>query len=239
MKITIENNNEKKTVDLYSAEGLDMITDLYVKSSCHHRIMYEPTWLGIPIIQYAEDVVMLQELIWKIRPDVIIETGVAHGGTAILYSSMLELIGKGRVIGVDIEIRKYNRLAINCHPLSKRITLIEGSSIDENIINTVKKSIKENEKVLVTLDSNHSYEHVKKELELYSTMVTPGSYLVAMDGAQAHVWDIPNGKSEWENDNPLRAIEDFVKKNKNFEIDENYTRLRITSNPKGFLKKIG
>jgi cephalosporin hydroxylase len=239
MKITVEDNNDKKTVDLYSAEGLDILTDLYIKSSCHHRIMYEPTWLGIPIIQYAEDVVMLQELIWKIKPDVIIETGVAHGGTAILYSSILELLGAGRVIGIDIDIRKHNRLAINSHPLSKRITLIEGSSIDENIFNTVKKSIKENEKVLVTLDSNHSYEHVKNELEIYSTMVTPGSYLVAMDGAQAQVWDIPNGKREWEKDNPLRAIEDFVKKNKNFEIDEYYTRLRITSNPKGFLKKIG
>lgn len=109
MKITVEDNNDKKTVDLYSAEGLDILTDLYIKSSCHHRIMYEPTWLGIPIIQYAEDVVMLQELIWKIKPDVIIETGVAHGGTAILYSSILELLGAGRVIGIDIDTERHEQ----------------------------------------------------------------------------------------------------------------------------------
>jgi len=239
MKITIKNDKKTKEIDIYSKEGFSLLTELWIKSSCHHRVMYESTWLGIPIIQYAEDIVMMQELIWKIRPDVIVETGVAHGGSAILYASILELIGKGKVIGIDIEIRKYNKVAINSHPMSKRITLIEGSSVDKNIAKEVGKSLQKQDKVLVVLDSNHSYEHVLREMELYSGMVSPDSYLVVMDGAQGMVWDIPNGKPEWKDDNPLRAIEKFIKKHNDFVVDDYYTRIRITSNPRGFLRKIG
>jgi len=237
MMVKITTDDMGKDIDIYSEEGFELLTELWIKSSCEHKIMYEPTWLGIPIIQYAEDVVMMQELIWKIRPDMIVETGVAHGGSAILYSSILELIGKGKVIGVDIEIRKYNRVAINSHPMSKRITLIEGSSVDEDIVKEVNRMIKRSDKVLVVLDSNHSYEHVLREMELYSPFVTPDSYLVAMDGAQGMVWDIPRGKPEWKSDNPLRAIEDFVKKHNDFVVDDYYTRLRITSNPRAFLRR--
>ena len=237
MKIRISVDEKAKEVDIYSREGYEIMVKLWTKVSCQYRIMYEPTWLGIPIIQYPEDILMMQELIWKVRPDVIVETGVAHGGSAILYASILELIGKGKVIGVDLEIRKYNRIVINRHPLSKRITLVEGSSVDESIVAEVKGKIRKDERVLVALDSNHSYKHVLREMELYSEIVSPGSYMVAMDGAQAYVWDIPNGKPEWKDDNPLRAIEEFVSKNKEFEIDEYYTRMKITSNPKGFLRR--
>ena len=237
MKIRISVDEKAKEVDIYSREGYEIMVKLWTKVSCQYRIMYEPTWLGIPIIQYPEDILMMQELIWKVRPDVIVETGVAHGGSAILYASILELIGKGKVIGVDLEIRKYNRIVINSHPLSKRITLVEGSSVDESIVAEVKGKIRKDERVLVALDSNHSYKHVLREMELYSEIVSPGSYMVAMDGAQAYVWDIPNGKPEWKDDNPLRAIEEFVSKNKEFEIDEYYTRMKITSNPKGFLRR--
>lgn len=238
MKIRITNGEITKEVDIYSGEGFALLTELWIKSSCHHKIMYEPTWLGIPIIQYAEDIVMMQELIWKVRPDVIVETGVAHGGSAVLYASILELLGKGKVIGIDVEIRKYNRVAINSHPMSKRITLIEGSSIDKNIVKEVRRNIQKLDKVLVALDSNHSYKHVLTEMDLYSSLVTPDSYLVAMDGAQGMVWDIPNGKPEWKEDNPLVAIEEFLKKHNDFVVDDYYTRMRITSNPKGFLRKI-
>jgi len=237
MMVKITTDDMGKDIDIYSEEGFELLTELWIKSSCEHKIMYEPTWLGIPIIQYAEDIVMMQELIWKIRPDMIVETGVAHGGSAILYSSILELIGKGKVIGVDIEIRKYNRVAINSHPMSKRITLIEGSSVDEDIVKEVNRMIKRSDKVLVVLDSNHSYEHVLREMDLYSPFVTPDSYLVAMDGAQGMVWDIPRGKPEWKSDNPLRAIEDFVEKHNDFVVDDYYTRLRITSNPRAFLRR--
>lgn len=238
MEIKVAINDIIKDIDIYSKEGLDLLTDLWIKSSCHHKIMYEPTWLGIPIIQYAEDIVMMQELIWKSRPDVIVETGVAHGGSGILYASILELLGKGKVIAVDVEIRKYNRIAINSHPMSKRINLIEGSSVDENIVKAVGDRIQKLDKVIVVLDSNHTYKHVLKEMELYSGMVSPDSYMVVMDGAQGQVWNIPNGKPEWKDDNPLIAIEEFLKKHKDFVIDDYYTRMKITSNPKGFLRKI-
>ena len=237
MKIRVSDNGKEKEVDLYTKEGLELMSLLWVKTSAHHRLMYEPTWLGIPIIQFAEDIVVMQELIWKLKPDVIIETGVAHGGTAIFYSSVLELLGKGRVIGVDIEIRKYNEVAIKSHFLSKRITLIQGSSVDLEVIKQVRSHIKPTDKVLVTLDSNHSYEHVTKELELYSPLVSADSYIVAMDGSQEWAWDLPAGKKEWKEDNPLRAIKDFLKKNPEWEVDPYYTRLMVTANPSGFLRR--
>ena len=238
MKITIENNNEQKTVDLYSAEGLDLISSLWVKLSAQYRLMYDITWMGIPIIQFPEDIVIMQELIWKLRPDVIVECGLAHGGSALFYASLLELIGKGFVIGIDVEIRHYNRIAIQNHPMSHRVRMIEGSSISAETISMVKDMVKGAAKVMVILDSNHSREHVLKELELYKDFVTPGSYLITMDGAQAFVWDIPNGKPEWKEDNPLMAIEEFIKKNNDFVIDERCNKLFVTSNPKGYLRKV-
>jgi len=180
----------------------------------------------------------MQELIWNVRPDVIIECGLAHGGSALFYASLLELMDKGRVIGIDIEIRDYNKIAIKNHPLSHRIEMLEGSSVSEEIFNQVKEKIKDAKKVMVILDSNHSKDHVAKELELYKNIVTPGSYLIAMDGAQAFVWDIPNGKPEWKEDNPLKAIEEFIENNPEFRIEPYYNRLKVTSNPKGFLLKL-
>lgn len=238
MKIKVENEDCSKEVDIYSNEGLKLIAELWLKTSCYHKIMYEPTWLGVPIIQYPNDIIMMQELIWKVRPDVIIETGLAHGGTAIFYASILELLGKGRVISIDIEIRKYNEVAIKSHPLSKRIQLIEGSSIDKNVVNEVNKILRGEDKVLVVCDSNHSYQHVIQEMELYADMVSLDSYMVIMDGAQKYVWDIPSGKKEWCTDNPLVAIEEFLKKYPEWEVDPYYNRLRVTANPSGFLRKI-
>jgi cephalosporin hydroxylase len=142
MKITVENDNEKRTVDLYSTEGLDLISNLWVKLCAQYKLMYETTWMGIPIIQLPEDIVIMQELIWKIRPDVIIECGLAHGGSALFYASLLELIGKGFVIGIDVEIRHYNRIAIQNHPMSHRVKMIERSSISEETISIVKDMLK-------------------------------------------------------------------------------------------------
>lgn len=241
MKIKVLGNDSKNSsreVDIYSKEGFDLLAKLWSKCAYHHRIMYEPTWLGIPIIQYPEDITIIQELIWKVRPDVIIETGVAHGGSAILQASILELIGKGKVIGIDLEIRKYNELAIRSHPLSKRIHLIEGSSIANETYLKVKKQLKNSDKVLIFLDSNHSYEHVKREIELYSSLVSPDSYLVVLDGIQKELWDTPGGKKEWQEDNPLTAIEEFMQDNTEWEIDEYYMRFAVTANPNGFLKRL-
>ena len=238
MKIQIIQAGKNKEIDIYNREGLNALTQLWIKAATHHRLMYEPTWLGIPIIQLPEDIIMMQELIWKLKPDVIVETGIAHGGSAVFYASILELLGKGKVVAIDIDIRKYNEIAIKSHFLSHRIKLIQGSSIDAVVITEVRSHIKPADKVLVTLDSNHSKDHVSKELELYSEIVTPGSYLVAMDGAQAWVSDIPNGKSEWKEDNPLVAIENFITKDKRYVIDDHYTRLKVTASPKGFLRRL-
>jgi cephalosporin hydroxylase len=224
-------------VDIYSREGLEALARLWVLTSAHNRIMYEPSWLGIPIIQYPSDIVIMQELIWKIRPDVIVETGFAHGGSAIFYASILELLGRGRVISVEVEIRKYNRVAVMAHPLSHRIEMIEASSIEPATVAEVKRRIADGQKVLVTLDSNHSYAHVLRELELYAPLVGEGSYLVAMDGAQQWVAEMPRGKPEWREDNPLRAIHEFVAAHPEWEIDPHYNRMLVTSNPDAFLRR--
>lgn len=237
MKIQVSDEGTVKEIDIYTKEGIELMSRLWVKSAAHHRLMYEPSWLGIPIIQFSEDIVLMQELIWKIKPDVIVETGIAHGGTAVFYASMLELLGKGKVIGIDIDIRKHNEVAIKNHFLSKRIHLIQGSSVDSDVLQQVRNMIKPTDKVLVTLDSNHSYDHVLKELEMYAAIVSSDSYLVAMDGAQEWVWDIPAGKKEWKQDNPLRAIKEFLKRYPEWESDPYYMRLLITSSPLGFLQR--
>ena len=236
--LTLDNAGERTTVDLYSRDGLDLITNLWIKVAAEHRLMYEPTWLGRPIIQFATDIVMIQELLWKIRPDVVIETGVAHGGSLVLSASILELIGKGKVVGVDIEIRPHNREAIETHPLKHRVELIEGSSIAPDTLSRVRQAISGAGSVLVFLDSNHTQAHVLKELELYAPLVTPGSYLVAHDGAQAWVWDIPRGKPEWKDDHPLNAIHQFLAVHPEFQIDPHWTRLGITSSPDGYLRRL-
>ncbi len=236
-KVTLDNNGERTTLDVYSPEGLDLLSNLWIKSAAQHRLMYEPTWLGRPVIQFPTDIVAIQELIWRLRPDVIVETGVAHGGSLVLSASILELMGKGKVVGVDIEIRPHNRAAIEAHPLCHRIELIEGSSTAEDTLAAVRATVGDAECVLVMLDSNHTESHVLRELESYSSLVTPGSYVVAHDGAQAWVWDVPNGKPEWKDDHPLGAIHKFISRHPEFTVDPYWTRWGITSSPEGFLKR--
>lgn len=237
-RLTLAADGSSRTVDLYSAEGVDLVASLWLKLSAEYRLMYEPTWLGVPIIQLPDDIVMMQELIWKVRPDVIVECGVALGGGTIFYASLCALMGKGHVIGVDVDIRKPNRLTIESHPMSTRIDLIEGSSIDASVVALVRERVASAQVVLIALDSNHSRAHVREELEQYGTMVTPGSYIVAMDGAQGQLSDIPRGKPEWNHDSPLPAIHDFLAAHPEFVSDAQYTRLRVTSNPHGYLRRL-
>jgi cephalosporin hydroxylase len=237
-KITLDNNGEQTTVDIYSREGFDLLSNLWIKSAAQHRMMYEPTWLGLSVIQFPTDIVAIQELIWKLQPDVIVETGVAHGGSLVLSASILELIGNGKVIGVDIDIRSANRAAIEAHPLKHRIELIEGSSIAGETIAAVRAALGSAGIVMIMLDSNHTESHVLQELELYSPLVTLGSYIVAQDGAQAWVWDIPRGKPEWKDDHPLGAIHKFLDRHPDFLMDPHFTRWGITQSPDGFLKRV-
>lgn len=202
---------------------------------------YNFSWMGRPIIQYPQDMIAMQEIIWDIKPDLIIETGIAHGGSLIYYASLLELIGNGEVLGIDIDIREHNRKEIENHKMFKRIKMISGSSIDETTIEEVKKYAESKKKILVSLDSNHTHDHVLKELELYSPLVSPGSYIVVFDTI---VEDLPEGyfsqSRPWGiGNNPKTAVHEFLKSNKNFMIDEMIdNKLLISVAPSGYLKRI-
>lgn len=210
--------------------------------SCKHKYSYLFTWMGRPIIQFPQDILAMQELIWNVQPELIIETGIAHGGSLIFYASMLELLNcNGHVIGIDIEIRPHNRSAIENHPMSKRITMFEGSSVDQQIAEKTAEFAQGKKPILVVLDSNHTHEHVLRELQLYSPLVTRGSYLVVFDTI---VEDMPDDffpDRPWGvGNNPKTAVREFLMGNTRFEIDPEWEkRLLITVAPGGFLKCIG
>ena len=235
--VTVQTPDGPRDVDIYSDEGYAVLSQLWTRSGWQRKLTYELTWMGIPIIQMPEDILMMQELIWRVRPDVIVESGVAHGGALILYASMLDAIGKGHVVGVDIEIRKYNRLAIQSHPMSRRITLIEGDAVAADTVEQVRSHIRPGDRVMVTLDSNHTKEHVAAELERYAPLVTPGSYCVVFDSVMTMVSDAPNAGEGWKDDNPLEAVRDFIARNDDFEVDEEYNRLGVTYCESGFLRR--
>ncbi len=200
---------------------------------------YNFSWMGRPIIQYPQDMLAMQEIIWEIKPDLIIETGIAHGGSLIYYASLLELIGHGEILGVDIDIREHNRIEIEKHPMYKRIKMIQGSSVSSDTISKVAEIAKGKQRVLVTLDSNHTHEHVLQELNLYAPFVTSGSYMVCFDTI---VEDLPNdylpGRSWSQGDNPKTAVWEFLKSNADFEIDKQIdNKLLISVAPDGYLKR--
>lgn len=200
---------------------------------------YNFSWMGRPIIQYPQDMVMMQELIWDIKPDLIIETGIAHGGSLIYYASIMELIGKGEILGIDIDIREHNRKEIESHPMFKRIKMIQGSAIDLKIIEQVKKHAEGKKTIMVSLDSNHTHDHVLEELKLYSPFVTVGSYCVVFDTI---VEDLPKGSIDrpWDvGNNPKTAVFEFMKTNNNFVIDKQIdNKLLISVAPDGYLKRV-
>jgi len=206
-----------------------------------YKFTYNFTWLGRPIIKFPNDIVVMQEIIWDVKSDLIIETGIAHGGGIIFSASMLELIGgDGQVVGVDIDIRKHNKREIERHPMYKRIIMLEGDSVSEEIVSKIRKIAKSKKRVMVILDSNHTHKHVLKELELYAPLVTVGSYLVLPDTFIEYFpkgyysnrpWDVGN--------NPLTALREFLSKNNNFVIDkEKVNKSMITEAFDGYLKRI-
>lgn len=218
--LQIEDSDNIKRIDLYSKEAFEVISEQWVKVGWNEKYGYTFSWFGRPIIQLPEDMIRMQEVIYNIKPDVILETGVAHGGSLVYYASICKAMEKGRVIGVDIEIRPHNRKYIEEHELYPFITLIEGSSIEKSVIELLEKEIRKGEKVLVILDSCHKKEHVLKELEIYSKFIGMDSYIVATDGIMGKLHDVPRGNKEWIFDNPSQAATEFVSKNKNFVIEE-------------------
>ncbi len=213
-------NGVMREVKLYTDEAFEILSKIWVKVGWNQKHIYTFTWFGRPIIQLPEDIIRSQEVIYSLKPDVIVETGIAHGGSLILWASLCKAMGKGRVIGVDIEIRPHNRKAIEEHELFPLITLIEGSSVEPSIVQSVKDLIKPGESVLVILDSNHTKSHVFNELNAYYSLVTPGSYIVATDGIMQDLYDVPRGKPEWNKDNPSESALEFVKTHPEFKIEQ-------------------
>jgi len=225
MKLTIDTekkilvckaNGAQRILNLYSKESFELISEQWLRVGWNQKHVYTFSWMGRPIIQLPQDMVRIQELIYQVRPDVIMETGIAHGGSLIYYASLCKVIGKGRVIGIDIAIRPENRRAIEAHEIAPLITLIEGSSTDSNIINQVKAQVQPGETVLLILDSCHTKQHVLDELEAYHDLVPPGSYIVATDGGMRFLYDVPRGNPEWVWDHPAAAVEEFVQKHPEF-----------------------
>lgn len=208
------------TLPLYSKRAFDLLSRQWIKIGWNEKYPYTFSWFGRPIIQLPEDMIRTQEVIYRLKPDVIIETGVAHGGSLIYYASLCKALGKGRVIGVDIEIRPHNRSAIERHELFPLITLVEGSSTDALIVNKVKSLVKPGELVLVILDSNHTREHVRNELNAYHGLVSPGSYIVATDGVMEDLYDVPRGKSDWGWNNPAAAAAEFAEAHPEFSLEQ-------------------
>ncbi|MEQ8345870.1 MAG: CmcI family methyltransferase [Sneathiellaceae bacterium] len=208
-----------KALDLYGREAYDLVADLWMKTSWNQKYSYTFTWMGRPIIQHPEDMIRTAEVIYQLRPDVIIETGIAHGGSLIYYASLFKAMGHdGRVVGVDIEIRPHNRAALEAHELKPLITLIEGDSAAKEIVDRAAEAIRPGDTVMVILDSNHSRDHVAKELEAYHHLVTPGSYIVATDGLMEVLHDVPRGQPGWKDDNPAAAARAFVERHPDFAI---------------------
>lgn len=218
--LRLEENGAVRDLDLYSKEAFEALSRQWVRVGWDQKYQYTFSWLGRPVIQLPEDMLRMQEAIFAVQPDVILETGIAHGGSLIFYSSLCRAMNKGRVIGIDIEIRPHNRTAIEAHPLFDRITLIEGSSTDPAIVSRAKALVRPGETVMVILDSCHTYAHVLGELEAYADLITPGSYLVATDGIMYDLADVPRGKSEWVTDNPTRAASDFAARHGEFVIEQ-------------------
>ena len=243
--VIVEDDKGLSTYDIGSPEAFHILSKIWLRSGWDVKYVYTFTWLGRPIIQLPEDMVRIQEVVFSVKPDVIIETGVAHGGSLVFYASLCKAMEKGRVIGIDIEIRPHNRQAIEAHPLFHLITLIEGNSVDPAIVDNVKTLVQPGETVLVLLDSCHTKAHVLAELNAYAPLVSKGSYIVAMDGIMQQLVGAPRTQPDWSWNNPKSAAEEFVRTHDNFIIEEPEFRFnegavteRVTYWPSAFLRRI-
>ena len=243
--MSFEEEVQERIAEISTNEELVDSAHAFMVASVNPKYSYNFSWLGRPIIQYPQDMIAMQEILWEVKPDLIIETGIAHGGSLIFYASILELIAtctdhQGEVLGIDIDIRAHNREAIEEHPMYKRIEMIQGSSIAPEIIEQVIEKAKGKKRILVCLDSNHTHEHALSELEAYAPLTSVDSYCVVFDtliedmGGETYP-DRPWGPG----DNPKTAVWEYLKTHSEFEIDKNIqNKLLITVAPDGYLKRI-
>lgn len=242
--VCLTENGHRQEHSLRSAEGFAIISQVWLRAGWDSKHVYSFTWLGRPIIQLPEDMFRVQEVIYAVRPTVIIETGVAHGGSLIFYASLLKTMGGGRVIGVDVEIRPHNRAAIEAHELSQMITLVEGSSIDPRIVDEVRSHVRPEDRVFAMLDSNHTKAHVIAELEAYAGLISSGSYIVAADGIMGDLEGAPRSHHDWSWNNPREAAATFARQHPEFVLEtpafrfnEGTVSTPVTYWPGGWLKK--
>lgn len=251
-----EQEVEKRLADSGSRQRLQKARDAFIEASIKEQYSYNYFWMGRPIIQYPQDMVAVQELIWNVKPDIIIETGIAHGGSLILSASMLALMEycdaiearvpldpsqpKRRVLGIDIDIRPHNRAAIEAHPMANRIDMLQGSSIADDIIDEVHARTKEAQTTMVFLDSNHTHDHVLAELHAYAPLTSTGSYCVVFDTVVENLpKDIYPDRPWGPGDNPMTAVNAFLSEADSFEIDTTLdNKLQISVAPRGYLKRV-
>ena len=242
---TLTDHETGRVIELFSAESFQLLSKHWLRVGWSLKHPYSFTWLGRPMIQLPEDMVRLQEIIYTVKPDVIVETGVAHGGSLVFFAGLCRAIGRGRVVGVDVEIKSHNRHQIETHELFQLITLIEGNSVSQDVVKRVRDEISVAEQALVVLDSDHSKSHVTAELEAYAPLIKPGSYLVATDGVMEVLADVPRGKPEWTWDNPKAAAAEFAANHPEFILEEPAWRFnegkireRVTLWPGAYLRRV-
>ena len=242
--VTVEEGAEAGTYGFDSPEAFRHVSDAWVRLGWDQKYVYSFTWLGRPIIQLPEDLLRVQEVIAAVRPDVIVETGIAHGGSLVFYASICRALGHGRVVGVDVEIRPHNRSAIEEHPLFDLITLVEGDSIHPDTVERVRASVGPGDVAMVLLDSRHTTDHVLGELRAYADLVSPGSYVVVMDGIMERLAGAPRSEPDWDENNPLSAIDEFLNEDSRFveeeppfAFNEGLVTERVTYWPRGYLRR--
>lgn len=233
-----------RTLPLADPKAMEIVSNAWLRVGWDQKYVYGFSWMGRPTIQLPEDLIRLQELVWSQKPDVIIETGVAHGGTTVFLASVLETLGAGLVIGVDVEIRPHNREELEKHPLFHRISLVEGDSTDSSTLEAVRKLVPVDARVMVILDSDHSRAHVRRELDLYGSLVQPDGLLLVCDGIMAGLVGAPRSEPDWSVNNPLSAVKDFLSENPDFELveptwpfNESLSSHRVTYWPSGTLRR--
>ena len=210
-------NGESVTHDLYSREAFAHISRQWVRVGWSLRYYSGFTWMGLPVLQLPDDLVRFQEVFWEVRPTLVIETGVYQGGSLLFHASLCKALGVGRVVGIDINMRPGVRDAISDHMLGSYINLIEGDSASPEVLKRIEELREPDETTLVLLDSDHGRDHVRKELEAYASLVTPGSYLIAADTIVRDLADVPGGEASWTEDNPATAVDDFLTAHPEFE----------------------
>jgi cephalosporin hydroxylase len=242
--LRVEENGTVAQHALYTPHAFELLSREWLRVGWDQKYPYTFSWFGRPVIQLPEDMIRFQEVLYRVKPDVVIETGVAHGGSLVFYASLCKAMEKGRVVGIDIDIRPHNRAAIEAHELAPLITLVEGSSTDRAVVERVRTMVHPGETVLVILDSNHTKAHVAAELETYAGMVTRGSYVVATDGIMKDVYDVPRGNPEWKSDHPTAAAAEFAGRHPEFVLEqpawpfnESPLRANVTHWPGAWLRR--